>query len=365
MKKRSKATARNSDARHGTNSRPADATFLTADDLNKAPATNSGMMKWRHRAPADIHGLSTFFVAAPVDGAAGGSQGQDKPKPPSGCSLFLKATNSVKIVSSKPKDARTVSDLNWEGSTAVAAVSSSSRRSSVLEDPRVMGEEEPGRRGARTTRTQIGPFYSYGYIPEKQQTMLRDLKDHFATEEDLRALADMINETSVPLKIYDWFVSRYAQDFRISREVTMQDGTQAILDVHNAYRSDRWAVRKRHWDFLCKRIKVAFNVDGKDWVTSVTQLNACVFVKRFRLKELILQNMAAVVEHYEKGKRDSEEAAQKAARQAAIEAGVSLDVPLKRKRGRRRKPKEAALTPVNDPILLSECSVKTKLSLQD
>lgn len=355
-------------------------TLLTAEDLQKAPATNSGMMKWRQKGKRTSGGGVPGGGGSSGGGGGGGVPGgggsgtlQHHHQPglrnlskitftkvtPTPDKLFLRATNVVKIVRTKPKDARTVSDLNWEGSKAVAAVTSSSRRSSVLEDPRVKGEEG----SERSKRTQIGPFYSYGYIPEKQEMMLRDLKEHFSTDEDLRMLADMINEESIPLKIYDWFVSKYTQEFRISREVAMPDGTRAILDVHNAYRSDRWAVRKRHWDFLCKRIKVAFDVDGKELVTSVTQLNAFVFVKRFRLKELILQNLQAVNEHYEKGKQASEEAARNAARQAAIEAGLSLDAPLKRKRGRRRKPKEGPKG--IEPILLSECSVKTKLSLQD
>lgn len=325
------------------------------------------MMKWRQEKRAGEKGTAATATLARISfskigdaSAASSTRILHQAEPRAHKTLFLRATNAVKIVRTRPKDARTVSDLNWEGSRAVAAVTSSSRRSSVLEDPRVKGKEGT----ERGKRTQIGLFYSYGYIPEKQEMMLRDLKDQFSTDEDLRMLADMINEDSVPLKIYDWFVSKYAQQFRISREVSMPDGTRAILDVHNAYRSDRWAVRKRHWDFLCKRIKVAFDVDGKEFVTSVTQLNAFVFVKRFRLKELILQNMQAVTEHYEKGKEASEEAARNAARQAAVEAGVSLDAPLKRKRGRRRKPKDG---PKDDtePILLSECSVKTKLSLQD
>jgi len=159
----------------------------------------------------------------------------------------------------------------------------------------------------------------------------------------------------------------------MSREVMGGPGSApdsvSVVDIHHSYWVDRWAVRKRHWDFLCKRIKVAFRAEGKEWVTSITQLNAFVFVKRFRLKELLLEHMDAVKAHYEKGKLESENAAQEAALQAAREAGIDVENAggtLKRKRGRRRKNKAAADDAfMSAPMMLSECSVKTRLSLQD
>jgi hypothetical protein len=306
------------------------ATWLDADDLMMPPPqTTSGMMKWTAQDPAT------------------------KPS----------AHEPIRVFRMRPKDARTVSDLNWEGQKAVSSVASKSRRSALLADPRVT--EGEGRK-----RTEVGPFFSYGYIPEKQLTMLRDIVPWFKDEDSLVELADMISEKSIPLKLYDWFVAHYAKEFRMSREVIMPDGNTAVMDIHNAYWIDRWAVRKRHWDFLCKRIKVAFHALDKDWVTSITQLNAFVFVKRFKLKALLLDSggslLGLVRAHYEKGKEASERAAQEAALQAAREAGLAVDgsAPLKRKRGRRRKDKKQVQVPV-DPVMLSEGSVKTRISLQD
>jgi hypothetical protein len=317
--------------------------WLGMNDLMEAPPITSGMMKWGQRNAV--------------------SDPEPSPAP------------QLRVVRMRPKDARTVSDLNWEGSRAVSSVARKSRRSALLQDPRSTtsqgDDDEPA-----PSLTQVGPFYSYGYIPEKQLTMLRDIVHWFKDDADMVALADMISERTIPLKLYDWFVAHYTKEFRMSREVVGGPGAApdsvSVVDIHHSYWVDRWAVRKRHWDFLCKRIKVAFRAEGKEWVTSITQLNAFVFVKRFRLKELLLEHLDAVKAHYEKGKLESENAAHQAALQAAREAGIDVEscasggVPLKRKRGRRRKNKsESNDAFTSAPMMLSECSVKTRLSLQD
>jgi hypothetical protein len=211
--------------------------------------------------------------------------------------------------------------------------------------------------------TRVGPFELTMPIPDKQLQMLRDLQYEFRDVEKLRGLADMLSEERISLKLYDWFVSRFTQDHRTLREVRLQDGSSAILDVNSAFRSDRWAVRKRHWDFFGKRAKVAFEVDGVQHMVSVSQLNAYLFVHRFGVKELALKVYDELVAHYEQGKVEAEAAAIRAAKEAAREAGLPEDAPLKRKRGRRRKPRD--LPPPIDPVMLSEGSVTTRLSLQD
>lgn len=211
--------------------------------------------------------------------------------------------------------------------------------------------------------TRVGPFELTMPIPDKQLQMLRDLQYEFRDADRLRGLADMLAEERISLKLYDWFVSRFTQDHRTLREVRLQDGSSAILDVNSAFRSDRWAVRKRHWDFFGKRAKVAFDVDGKRHMVSVSQLNAYLFVHRFGVKELILKVYDELVQHYERGKVEAEAAAIRAAKEAAREAGLPEDGPLKRKRGRRRKPRD--MPPPIEPVMLSEGSVTTRLSLQD
>lgn len=346
--------------------------WLDADDMMKPPQqTSTALMKWSTSTAREAEIDRDAGDAAGAGDARAGAGRTTGTTSTTGAghavNLGVSAHESIRVFRMRPKDARTVSDLNWEGQRAVSSVARKSRRSALLADPRVT--EGEGRR-----RTEVGPFFSYGYIPEKQLTMLRDIVHWFKDEETLVELADMISEGSIPLKLYDWFVAHYAKEFRMSREVIMPDGNTAVMDIHSAYWIDRWAVRKRHWDFLCKRIKVAFRVQGRDWVTSITQLNAFVFVKRFRLKALLLEAHAAddkclldvVRTHFERGREASERAAQEAAVEAAREAGIQLDgtVPLKRKRGRRRKDRKKVNIPA-DPIMLSEGSVKTRISLQD
>lgn len=212
-------------------------------------------------------------------------------------------------------------------------------------------------------RLEVGPFWSMLPIPDKHLQLLRDLQAHFRDEDVLCGLAEMLAEEQIPIKYYEWFVSHYARDHRTTQEIDVGDGSTAMLDVHDSYRSSRWAVRKRHWDFFGKRIKVAFDVGGKTYLVSVSQLNAYLFARRFRLRDLIMEVYDQLERHYEQGKVESERAAIRAAKEAAREAGLPEDAPLKRKRGRRRKPKDAP--PPIDPVMLSEGTVTTRLSLQD
>jgi hypothetical protein len=285
-----------------------------------------------------------------------------------GPSSSSQGVQEMRIVRQKPRDARTVSDLNWEGRKSFVTARDPSKPppQRVVRDP--TDSTQPG-----AELTTIGPFFSYSHIPENQQIMLRSLRKSFehpdgsTNETMLRDLADMIDEKHAPIKLYDWFVAQYVKQHRMCRQVVAPDGTgTAVIDIHNAYKSDRWAVRKRHWDFACKRIKVAFRMGSKTYVTAVTQLNAFVFVHKFGITGLLLENLEAVKVHYEKGREESERAAIEAAKCLASDRGLPEDAPLKRKRGRRRKPKAMPnVAPPPEPILLSECSVKTRLSLQD
>jgi hypothetical protein len=264
----------------------------------------------------------------------------------------------VRIIRRKPKDARAASDLNWEGWLALQRGGGG-------------GDSAARKGGAADSATSLAPFVPREPLPDKQMIMLREMRSMFEGargEVLLRELVEMITEVSIPLRLYDWFVSRYAARHRMTREVRMPDGTSAVLDIHTAYRSDRWAARKRHWDFFCKRVKLDFELDGQRHTTSVSQLHAFLFVRRFRLRELLLERRAEVERDYEQGKVEAEAAALRAAQKAAREAGLPADAPLKRKRGRRRKPRPGDPDyepPPPDMVMLSAVSVQTRISLQD
>lgn len=266
----------------------------------------------------------------------------------------------VRIVRRRPKDARAASDLNWEGWLALQRGEAGAGGG---------GGGIPG--GGSGAAASVGPFVPREPLPDKQLMMLREMRATFEGERGeamLLELAAMIGEADVPLRLYDWFVSRYAARHRMTREVRMPDGTSAVLDIHTAYKSDRWAARKRHWDFFCKRVKLDFRVDGRRHTTSVSQLHAFLFVRRFRLRELLLERREEVERDFEQGRAEAEAAAQRAAERAAREAGLPEGTPVKRKRGRRRKPRPGDPDyepPPPDLVMLSAVSVQTRISLQD
>lgn len=254
-------------------------------------------------------------------------------------------------------------------------------------------------------RIQIGPFWTTQLVPEKQQEALREVRRAYMDPEVRRGLAEMISEEHIALKLYDWFLSHYIVDHRVARKVTDEDGTTAVLDIYNAYLRERWTYRKRYWDFFPKRIKFAFEVpaaaaaEGTSAVVdpgsavvdvldadnskaspgsaavntaptthlaSISQMNAYLFCRKFGIRELIMDCLDSLERHYEQGKAEAEQAAIQSAREAARKAGLSEDAPLKRKRGRRPKPKLDPFTsPPAEPVLISESSVVTRMSLQD
>ena len=340
--------------------------MLSLDDLQCAPekSLSGGPNRVGNGGAGDrsgtgIGGSGEDMAAREVASAAGFG----------GCQGPQAQVQSFKIVRQKPRDARTVSDLNWEGQRSLLPTARDPSKPApkrIVRDP--TDAAQPG-----AVLVNIGPFYSYSHIPENQQIMLRTLRLYFEhpdgtpNEAILQDLADLIDEKHCTLKLYEWFVSQYAKEHCICRQVVAPDGAgTAVVDIHNAYKSDRWAVRKRHWDFACKRIKVAFSLGTRTYVTAVTQLNAFVFVHKFGIKALLVEIKDLVEAHYEKGRAESERAAIEAAQALALSKGLPADAPLKRKRGRRKKPKTSATTaPPPEPMLLSECSVKTRLSLQD
>lgn len=314
------------------------------------------------RMPALAAKCSLLRFAAREGGSGPGSG----PGPGSGTATATgseaRAAPKLRIFRAKPKDARAASDLNWEGWLTMQRLRDTGAAAGAAPTP----SAQQGAVGSR-----VGPFQPLVPLPDKQAMMLREMRPAFEGEDaeaTLDALVDMVTERTVPLRLLDWFVSRYAQRHRMTREVQMPDGSSAVLDVYAAYRNDRWAVRKRHWDFFCKRLKLAFEHRGERYVTSLSQLNAFLFVRRFRIRALLLKRRETVERDMEEGRARDEAAALRAAERAAREAGLPEGAPLQRKRGRRRKPTPEDpdyVPPTEDMVMLSAVSVQTRVSLQD
>jgi hypothetical protein len=199
------------------------------------------------------------------------------------------SNGGIKVVlrRKRRRDPRASSDINWEGLDAFE----------FMERNHARAPNDPGTADEKRVRTQIGPFYTYNPLPLTQQKLLLMIHTQF-TDEVLGELVAMIEDTKIPQRMLEWLVQNYAKEHPVVVMLDREDGTQEVVDVHDMYKNMRWAVRKRHFDFFCKRFRVAFDYKGRTYVTAVTQLNIFLFARRLKLREILEERYDEITEHY-------------------------------------------------------------------
>lgn len=234
-------------------------------------------------------------------------------------------------------DSRRASDRNWEGEDAARTLNR------APQDP---GTPEEGR-----TRLQIGPFFTHNPLPRKQVDMLRDIAPKFSDELLRQLIKTLRTNAKFPLHIFNWLVTNYSKTNTIMVIVKDNDGNETARSIHGEYTSQRWANRKRHFDFFCKRCKVAFELDGTIYETSVTQLNIFLFAKEMHLFSYVREHSKEILQHYNEVIR------------AAKEAKASgCDRVL---RGKKRKRVSELTKAVRDPIIIAPLPTRTRHTLND
>lgn len=224
--------------------------------------------------------LGRFYVPVSCLSVSGSDDAAATPTPT--------PTPRVVLCRKRKRDPRTTSDVNWEGVEAFEFMEKSQGR-----NPHDPGTPEEGR-----TRTQIGPFYTYNPLPVAQKKILRHIHTKF-TPDVLDEFVLMVHHDKVPLRMYEWLVTNYGKQHVVALIVKRPDGTHESVNVHEYYKNMRWTERKRHFDFFCKRFRVAFDHEGKTYVTAVTQLNIFLFARDMRLRDILLERLDEVKAHYE------------------------------------------------------------------
>lgn len=196
----------------------------------------------------------------------------------------------VRLCTKRSRDARIRADLPWEGEATTTLACTD--QPDVLNPTVPLDPKHP-------SRIQIGPFYTYKPLPVSQRRILERIHVHF-TPEVLDDFVDMFFTSSVPLRLYDWLVTNYTKENPIVQIIHLSDGTQEILNIHEAYKSQRWAQRKRHFGFFKKKVRVAVDHRGKTYETAVTQLNMFLFVRKHKLRDILKVHYHDVLAHYTK-----------------------------------------------------------------
>lgn len=239
----------------------------------------------------------------------------------------------VRLSQKRSRDARVKADLPWEGEETASLMDA--------KNPDALDPTKPVD-PLRPVRQQFGPFYTFKPLPTAQRRILERIHVQF-TPEVLDDFVDMFFLSRTPLRLYDWLVTNYTKDHPIVQIVPLDDGTEEILNVHEAYKSQRWAQRKRHFGFFKKRVRVAVDHGGKTYCTAVTQLNMFLFVRKLRLKQVLHDHYEEVLAHYND--------------RMALRA-------QRRKHGRRAR-HASSTTRMTDRCLATFAPVQTRLTLMD
>jgi hypothetical protein len=194
------------------------------------------------------------------------------------------------IQSQYPTKKPVTSDDRWEGRDFAKLIRTST-------DP--LRPDDPSL-GPEVTR--VGPFYTYIPTTSLQKDSLKALLP-FYTDKMLRSMLPFISQSGpIPLRDLEWAVTGKARE-----KPLMINGVDIFCD----YTSKRRGNRKRNFEPYCKRIRWAFDIDGKTWYTSLGQLNFMKWALETGLIEYAIRNREEIVRHRDMVKaRVREEAAQ-------------------------------------------------------
>lgn len=192
---------------------------------------------------------------------------------------ITQAAETASMIDQKFPDRRpATSDDRWEGRTIARLIRTST-------DPLKPDDTSLG-----SDVIWVGPFYTYIAMPERQKESLKAILP-FYTDKMLRSMLPFISQSGpIPLRDLEWAVTGKARE-----KPLIINGVDIFCD----YTSKRRGHRKRNFEPYCKRIRWAFDIDGKTWYTSLGQLNFMKWALETGLIEYAIKNRDEIVTHRE------------------------------------------------------------------
>lgn len=147
--------------------------------------------------------------------------------------------------------------------------------------------------------------YQSGKLHTQNDLLMKCLLDFYEDKSKLDDMMSIINgESSISLRIVDWFVTNYAKKYYTVYELPVLRGDKEIqtrFKVYHDYKLKLKAYSKRRFDPFCRweRITIPYN-DNNCMETTIGQLN---FFK-WAIENKIIDY---IKEHYEKIERDMNE----------------------------------------------------------
>jgi hypothetical protein len=155
---------------------------------------------------------------------------------------------------------------------------------------------------------QVGPFYSYASIPDKQLCLLNWLVDAKRADDGLPVLnVDFLVKTLVPrlervagvsLRLIDWLVVDYAREHNIAykRYFPAENATRVVV-VYRQY--TQWLMwwRRRHYDVFRRRHRIYFDGPARTYSTTVAQLHFFYMADQYGFLEYAELHREAIQAH--------------------------------------------------------------------
>lgn len=158
---------------------------------------------------------------------------------------------------------------------------------------------------------QLGIFYAYVPLPDKQLALLHWLVDAKRQADDsLPALSlDFLAQHLVPrlqrqrddvvsLRMLDWFVVDYAQEKGVAyrRYFPNIDATRLVV-VHVEYSDTLTVWKRRHFDVFRRRHRIYFDYNGETYSTTVAQLHFFYMADLFGFLDYAQRHAADIETH--------------------------------------------------------------------
>jgi hypothetical protein len=155
---------------------------------------------------------------------------------------------------------------------------------------------------------QVGPFYSYNAIPDKQLCLLNWLVDAKRADDGMPVLnLEFLVKTLVPrlervagvsLRLIDWLVVDYAREHNIAykRYFPSEKATRVVV-VYRQY--TQWLMwwRRRHYDVFRRRHRIYFDGPSRTYSTTVAQLHFFYMADQYGFLEYAELHREAIQAH--------------------------------------------------------------------
>lgn len=106
---------------------------------------------------------------------------------------------------------------------------------------------------------------------DRENSLMLNLRKFYQNRSNLESLLNILQKkTKISLRVIDWFVTRYAHEYRIKYKI-MHMGQVRIIDVHNIYQSKLAGYHKKLFDPFCRKNRIILTFPNPDHINDKTQ----------------------------------------------------------------------------------------------